>query len=102
MNQHFRELDKYRKAAQALQQSLQAKGAKFSAWVVGEPTERPLPKVTKRTNRIRRRFLDVDWLNSQDQEHLRLRVYDADDEDTSEAPAGNGEIVILVTRGSYS
>jgi len=59
--------------------------------VAGDPVERPLPKVLQNKKRIRREFLDAEWLSQQEDEITQLRIFQADEEVLSSDGGGAGE-----------
>ncbi|KAF8505263.1 hypothetical protein JB92DRAFT_3122528 [Gautieria morchelliformis] len=69
-------LDTHRVADQNKQLAAQKKGGKFAPWVIGKPVERKLPVVEKNSKRIRREGLDQQWIKTQLEDELKLRVYD--------------------------
>ncbi|KAF8494022.1 hypothetical protein JB92DRAFT_2997300 [Gautieria morchelliformis] len=92
----FYHLDLARIAEQKKKRARTRKGTPFHPTMVGNPVEKELPIVEKNRNRIRKEFLDEEWLSVHEEDEnddTKLRVYDSreeEEEKEEEERAGRG------------
>ena len=74
------QIDQPRVDNRTKKEATKSKGARFASAIKGSDIEQDLPKVPKNSIRIRREFLEPEWISSRLDDEVLVRVYQSDEE----------------------